>query len=145
MDVRARLPLDLFAVVYDGRMVPGQRTDIGLAEGANCQRFAYAVLQHFGFCVPPWRSSELWDDTELSEVADRAEPLDLALFARTGDPWGAHVGVVVDDDRVLHLCAEVGRPTVWGFAKFADRARYRTRIGFKRFGKAGQRVPSIIT
>ncbi|GHF21315.1 hypothetical protein GCM10017786_64090 [Amycolatopsis deserti] len=47
--------------------------------------------------------------TRLPTVTEPA-PLDLALFNHTADPFGAHVGVWTDDDRVLHLCAEVGRP-----------------------------------
>jgi hypothetical protein len=27
---------------------------------ANCQVFAYALLEHFGIAMPPLRSSELW-------------------------------------------------------------------------------------
>lgn len=33
-----------------------------IAEGANCQRYAYGVLALFGRTVPDHRSSELWDD-----------------------------------------------------------------------------------
>lgn len=55
-------------------------------------------------------------------------------------PGGAHLGVWTDDDRVLHLCAEIGMPEVWTLTQFAARERYRTWIGFKRCHPAGQRT-----
>lgn len=103
----------------------------GIAAGANCQLFAYAVLAHFGRQVPAVRSSELWTDPSTVRV-DVPEPLDLVLVNATGDAWGAHVGVWAGPDRVLHLCAEVGSPVVWRRAEFAARERYRTVVGFVR-------------
>jgi hypothetical protein len=44
---------------------------------------------------------------------------------------GAHVGIWTGE-AVAHLCQEVGRPTVWSQADLDARARYATRIGFKR-------------
>ncbi|MDQ3402447.1 MAG: NlpC/P60 family protein [Actinomycetota bacterium] len=109
--------------------IPGMVSD--LREGANCQRFAYAVLAHFGLHVAPTRSSELWADTATIRVS-HPEPLDLLLFNKTADAWGAHVGVWIGDDQVLHLCSEVGKPAVWRMADFASRARYRELVGIKR-------------
>ncbi|MFD9330514.1 hydrolase [Streptomyces sp. NPDC060065] len=134
-ELLARLPEWVWGTPYVGRRFPGSRAVAekpGLAEGANCQLFAYEVLRHWAFDVPAWRSSDLWDDTELTERVAHARPLDLALFNATDDAWGAHVGVVVGEGRVLHLSAETGRPVVWGMADFAIRDRYRTLIGFKR-------------
>ena len=132
VDILAELPPSYLDVYYDGRMIPGRHSEVGLAEGSNCQRFAYTVLEHFGLPVPPWRSSELWADTEHTDVVVDPRPLDLVLFAPSDDAWGAHVGVVTGPGEVLHLCAELGRPAVWTFDDFAVRERYRTRIGFKR-------------
>ena len=61
-----------------------------------------------------------------------AEPLDLLLFNATNDAYGAHVGVWVDEGRVMHLCAETGRPAVWELTEFATRERYRVLIGIRR-------------
>lgn len=130
--VCAQLPPAFRKVPYVGRMIPGLRPEVGLDEGANCQRYAYAVLAQFGRPVPPLRSDDLWHDTESTRVVDTWEPLDLLLFSPTDDPYGAHVGVFVGDDQVLHLCAEVGLPAVWGLADFAARDRYRVLIGAKR-------------
>ncbi|WP_329549552.1 hydrolase [Streptomyces sp. NBC_01356] len=134
-ELLARLPEWVWGTPYVGRRFPGSRAVAekpDLAEGANCQLFAYEVLRHWAIDVPAWRSSDLWDDTELTERVAHARPLDLVLFNATDDAWGAHVGVVVGEGRVLHLSAEAGRPVVWGMADFATRDRYRTLIGFKR-------------
>nr|WP_229919373.1 hydrolase [Streptomyces minutiscleroticus] len=134
-DVLERLPDAFWRTPYVGARFPGSpavRDRPGLAEGANCQLFAYEVLRHFGRAPRPWRSSDLWADTLLTRRVPVGEPLDLVLFNATRDPYGAHVGVVVGEGRVLHLCAEAGRPAVWGRAEFAARERYRTLIGFKR-------------
>ncbi|MFE9767630.1 hydrolase [Streptomyces sp. NPDC005808] len=134
-ELLARLPEWIWGTPYVGRRFPGSRAVAGkpgLAEGANCQLFAYEVLRYYSLTVPDWRSSDLWDDTGLTERVARARPLDLALFNATDDAWGAHVGVVVGEGRVLHLSAEAARPAVWDMADFAARDRYRTLIGFKR-------------
>ena len=108
----------------------GNGVPIGL--GANCQRFAYDVLELFGRNVPPHRSSELWDDPNLDHVAPTdARDLDLALFNPGADPWGAHVGVVLGG-RLLHLCAEAGRPALCLWSDFAARKRYATLVGVIR-------------
>jgi hypothetical protein len=131
----SRLPREFQDVPYVGARFPGARAVVerpGLALGANCQLFAYAVLGHFGLAAPALRSSELWADTDATVRVAPPEPLDLLLFNGTGDPYGAHVGVCVDEARVLHLCAEVGRPALWSLADFAARDRYRVLIGAKR-------------
>ncbi|GHD87810.1 hydrolase [Streptomyces naganishii] len=129
------LPPTLRTVAHAGSRYPGSpavaaRPD--LAAGANCQLYAYAVLRHFGLAAPPLRSSDLWADTRATVPVARPRSLDLLLFGPTKDPYGAHVGVWAGADQVLHLCAEVGRPAVWGLAEFAARERYRVLIGFKR-------------
>src|SRR5437762_2304449 len=83
----------------------------GLGDGANCQRYAYAVLRHFGLSVPPLRSAELWADERATVRAERPRPLDLVLFdggPAEGRPtgYGAHVGVHLAPALVLHLCKE---------------------------------------
>jgi len=102
------------------------------AAGANCQVYAYAVLALFGRRVPPHRSSELWSDAELVHVPrDEAADLDLVLFNRTSDPWGAHVAVVMGSG-LLHLCREIGVPAVWAWRDFAERDEYREIVGLVR-------------
>jgi hypothetical protein len=131
----ARLPTDYRSVRYVGARFPGSPAVAacpGLQDGANCQLFAYDVLRHFGLNPPPLRSSELWADNDTTTRVTVAQPLDLVLVNGTSDAWGAHVGVWVGDEGVLHLCAEVGRPAVWPMSEFATRQRYRILIGIKR-------------
>ncbi|WP_406061063.1 hydrolase [Streptomyces sp. NBC_01077] len=129
------LPAEFWTVPYDGSRFPGAAAvtaQSGLAAGANCQLFAYEVLRHFGLTPPELRSSELWSDTEATVHVPVPQPLDLVLFNSTARAYGAHVGVHVGDDAILHLCAEVGHPTVWAGADFAARERYAVRLGAKR-------------
>lgn len=155
----SRLPEALRKVTYSGARHPGAGTPecpshaphgtagaagppvpdtfADLAGGANCQRYAYAVLRHFGLLVPPLRSAELWADDRATRRAGRPRPLDLVLFdggPAAGRPpgYGAHVGVHLGPDQVLHLCREAGRPVVWRYADFAARPRYRRFLGAKR-------------
>ncbi|MFD9795554.1 hydrolase [Streptomyces sp. NPDC059070] len=130
-----QLPPALWAVPYVGSRFPGSSAVAdfpGLEKGANCQLYAYEVLRHFGLTPPALRSSDLWADTRATSRVPVARPLDLVLFNATDDAYGAHVGVCVDEGRVLHLCAEVGRPAVWEMREFSARERYRVVIGIKR-------------
>ncbi|MFF4901795.1 hydrolase [Streptomyces sp. NPDC001068] len=130
-----QLPPAFWTVPYVGSRFPGSPEVAdrpGLAEGANCQLFAYEVLRHFDLAPPDVRSGELWADTRATARVSVARPLDLLLFNATDDAYGAHVGVSVKEGRVLHLCAEIGRPVVWEMTEFAKRERYRVLIGIKR-------------
>lgn len=129
------LPDSFWEVRYVGARYPGSPAVLaspGLADGANCQLFAYEVLRHFGYDPPDLRSSELWDDSESTQRVTLPRPLDLVLVNSSNDPWGAHVGVWADDGRVLHLCAETARPALWHLAQFAARPSYRELVGYKR-------------
>ena len=129
-----RLPPRFRDVPNVGAHSPGAPGVRGIARGANCQLYAYAVLRALGWAVPPLRSSELWADTEATAGGDaEPQPLDLMLFGATDDPFGAHVGLYEGDGRVLHLCEEVGRPVVWTLAEFAARPRY-AHVWVKRPG-----------
>ncbi|MEU4269227.1 hydrolase [Streptomyces sp. NPDC026092] len=141
----SRLPAAFWTVPHVGSRFPGSAAVTkrpGLETGANCQVFAYEVLRHFGLTLPPLRSSDLWDDTTATVHTPTAEPLDLLLFNATEDPYGAHVGVFVGPDAVLHLSAEVGRPAVWRLTDFAARQRYRVLIGAKRAIREPGRSPA---
>ncbi|MBO2463516.1 hypothetical protein [Actinomadura violacea] len=133
--VLEKLPDALWATRYVGDRFPASplvAARPGLADGANCQLFAYEVLRLFQLDPPDLRSSELWADAEFTERVPEARPLDLVLFNATQQAWGAHVGVCAGDDRILHLCAEVGYPVVWSWREFSDRKRYGTLVGIKR-------------
>jgi hypothetical protein len=129
------LPDTFWEVRYVGARYPGStavRKRPGLTEGANCQLFAYEVLRYCGLTPPELRSSELWTDTSTTQRVTVPRPLDLVLLNTTRDAWGAHVGVWAGEDKVLHLCAEVGHPALWNLAMFAARPSYRELVGFKR-------------
>ena len=130
--VLADLPPEFLQVSFSERMIPGRQPELGLSAGSNCQRYAYAVLRHFGLSIPDHRSSELWADEEALTTVSDPEPLDLVLFAASPDPWGAHVGLYIGGSAVLHLCKEIGVPVVWDLTDFAERERYASLIGFKR-------------
>jgi murein DD-endopeptidase / murein LD-carboxypeptidase len=107
--------------------VPG-----ALEDGANCQRFAYELLRANGRAIGDLRSSDLWADTRDTMCVTDLEPLDLLLFNRTPDAWGAHVALYLGDERAVHLSKQVGRPVIWTLEQFTAEPRYRCFIGAKR-------------
>lgn len=132
------VPARLWAVPYVGARFPDScavAEQPGVTAGAHCQLFAYEVLDYFGLAAPALRSNDLWADTQATVRVARARPLDLVLVNATSEAWGAHVGVWVGDEQVLHLSAEIGRPAVWRMSEFAARTRYRVLIGFKRVAR----------
>lgn len=130
--LRTDLPASFWDVPWDSSRGPEQTAGEPLSAGANCHVFAYAVLAHFGFPMPPVRSAELWRDTEFTTVTLSPRPLDLVLLHDREQAYGAHVGVMCSENEVLHLCPEEGRPAIWTLARFAALPRYSHLIGFKR-------------
>src|SRR5437762_7895776 len=109
-----------------------------ISDSPNCQNFAFALLKHFGFEIFPFRSSNLWQDSgETDVVSDELRPLDLLLFNRRKDPWGAHVALYLGEDRAIHLSKKQSGPVIWPLAQFLELAEYRTFIGAKRLRKTG--------
>jgi hypothetical protein len=102
-----------------------------LIEGANCQRYAYSVLALFNRWVPEVRSSELWSAPLIHPGFTDAESLDLALFNHSSAAWGAHVALITPAG-LIHLCAEEGRPALWGWSEFSSRRRYARLVGVVR-------------
>jgi len=133
-------PAGLWDVPYVGSAIPGTTDPASWTDGSNCQRFAYGLLGLFGLGCPPLRSSDLWDDTAATIRAEEPRPLDLVLFNSGQRSYGAHVGVWMAPDEILHLCAEVGRPTVWPDLEFSKRDRYSTLIGYKRVIRTSDRT-----
>jgi len=126
----ALIPERLRATRYDANCFPGSPV---VREGfANCQSFAYAVLRHFRRTIPDFRSSELWNDSHHTFAVEHYVPLDLILFNRAPIAFGAHVGVYVGENSVLHLARRVGLPAVWSLSAFAETSSYRVVIGAKR-------------
>ena len=68
------IPPEFFSVTYDYDRHP-QSASFDFSKGANCQLWAYAVLKHFGVNMPPFRSSELWEDCIDTESVKNYKPL----------------------------------------------------------------------
>ena len=136
------LPPHFMTVRYDPARFPGAEGVRGVDGGANCQQFAYTVLRYFGYEIDDFRSSELWSDrTYTASVRPPFRPLDLLLWHRHADAWGAHVGIYVGrrdgvsaggDEYAVHLAQAVGVPVIWSLSSFIVRPEYRCFIGAKR-------------
>ena len=131
-DYSVNIPPDFWETRYNVACYPGMPNWNGLADGANCQQFAYVLLRYNGLTVPDLRSKELWEDTKQSDVVTEFQPLDLLLFNRTSDPWGAHIAVFMGNDEAIHLARKVGVPVIWPVSHFLLQPEYSCLIGAKR-------------
>jgi cell wall-associated NlpC family hydrolase len=127
-----RVPPHFFRVRYNGARHPLAGSGSSFREGANCQRFVFALLKHFGYEVGPMRSSELWTDRRFTRTVQRMRPMDILMFNRDRSAGGAHLALYLGDGCAIHLAKEIGRPVIWQMSEFLERARYRTLIGIKR-------------
>lgn len=125
------LPREYWDVPYNGARYPGAVARGELHRGANCQLWAYELLDYLGFTVPDLRSDDLWRDTVATRRVSSPRALDLVLYGTSSNAYGAHVGVWTGA-ATAHLCQEVGRPSVWAQGDFGARAQYAVHIGFKR-------------
>ncbi|SFH96503.1 NlpC/P60 family protein [Bradyrhizobium sp. Gha] len=127
------IPEHFWGIRYDQNHDPNTPTLPSISESPNCQNFAYSLLKHVGCEVSPFRSSNLWQDSnETHVVTDELRALDLLLFNRTKNPWGAHVALYLGDDRAIHLSKKQSEPVIWPLAQFRELAEYRIFIGAKR-------------
>ncbi len=126
------IPARFFNSFYDGSRYPGSGVCAGLEKGANCQYFAYELLGHFGLAIPDLRSSNLWEDEEYTLKVESFEPLDILFFNKDSESYGAHLGVYIGSDKVIHLSKQVGYPTVWDLKDFQNNPNYKVLLGAKR-------------
>ena len=127
------IPPYFWDIPYEAAQYPGCPVQRDIRQGANCQRFAYELLDHFGKGLPPFRSSELWEDNTFTEMVEEEwEPLDLLLWNNKADAFGAHVGVYIGRNRVIHLSKSVGFPEIKEVVSFKEIPAYRIFIGAKR-------------
>src|SRR5277367_4934850 len=124
------IPPQFWNIAYNYDCSPG--ATVGLAKGANCQQYAYEFLRYCGFHIPDFRSSDLWEDTEFTAIADPIEPLDIVMLHKEADAWGAHVGVALGQNVVLHLSKKNSRPDIETLDALMSRHEYRHLIGVKR-------------
>lgn len=126
------IPEEYRNVRYDGSRFPGAAGVVGVEGGANCQQYAYALLRHHGFELPDFRSSELWADRQHTAIVESMTAFDLVLLHHVADSWGAHVGLCVGQDLVLHLSKRNGRPAVERLERLQQLSDYRYLLGIKR-------------
>ncbi|MGR9471054.1 hypothetical protein [Rhizobium leguminosarum] len=125
------IPPQFWRVRYQGEHFPGARGVHGVEGGANCQQYAYSILRHFGFELPNFRSSDLWDDTAHTAVSKDPKPLDLVLVNDEPRTFGAHVGLSLGQGLILHLSKRIGFPAIETLEQMQNRDEYRFLIGFK--------------
>ena len=131
MNPQINLPPSLLQIPYNASNYPG-KTNIDIYQsGGNCQLFAYELLRLNGKELPPFRSSDLWEDEIYTQKVTYIKLLDLLFFNRTNVAWGAHIGVYLGDDQVIHSSVVVGKPAIWGIKEFQKYDRYQVFIGAK--------------
>lgn len=131
-DIVPQIPAYFWKIPYDRNHDRHSPILPDISQGANCQNFAYELLRHFGWRIPNLRSSNLWEDSEYTIAVTDYRPLDLVLFSRTHDAFGAHVAVHVGSDRAVHLSRRLGFAAVWPLEEFASYPKYRILVGAKR-------------
>ncbi|MBP1844883.1 hypothetical protein J2046_003150 [Rhizobium petrolearium] len=130
-----RSPIDIpkrfWDVRYNPDHSPGAPGVMEVEGGANCQQYAYSVLRHYGFVIPDFRSSELWEDTVHTRVSGGMQPFDLVLVHDELKAWGAHVGLCLGKGLVLHLSQKIDAPAIEVLDGLLARDEYRYLIGIK--------------
>ena len=127
-----KIPRRFIDVQYDSLRIPGVKNQSDLTLGANCQVYAYELLQYFGKSPLLFRSSELWADCEYSKEVEEYKILDLMLYNKTPKSYEAHVGVYVGDGMVLHLSKEEAYPVIQKHEDLLLKEKYTFFIGAKR-------------
>ena len=125
------IPPQFLAVRYNGAAHP-QAPIAGLNLGANCQRFVFELLRHFGYEVGAMRSSELWSDRIYTRTVYRKRRFDILMFNGTDCAWGAHLALYLGNGRAIHLCKAIGRPAIWSESQFARCDEYKVLVAIKR-------------
>ncbi|MEM6343455.1 MAG: NlpC/P60 family protein [Bacteroidota bacterium] len=121
------------SVAYRASRIPGVPDATDLSLGANCQLYAYQILASMGYQLPDYRSSELWEDETFTfPVKDDFQPLDLMLYHRKAEAYGAHVGLYWDEGQVLHLSKANGTPKLEAHEALLQQEKYACFVGAKR-------------
>ena len=90
-----KIPQQFLDIPYNSSIYPGSKDSTNLEKGANCQVYAYTILRYFGYSIPDFRSSELWEDYEYSEQVYDLEPFDILFWNKTRNSYGAHIGIYI--------------------------------------------------
>lgn len=79
--------------------------------------------------IPDFRSSDLWEDRLHTRMSANPTPFDLVLVHMHPESYGAHIGVYLGNDLVLHLSRQINAPAIETLGDL--REQYRHLIGFK--------------
>ena len=126
------VPKSFMDVSYESSRIPGVENQADLTLGANCQVYIYALLNHFGKNIPNFRSSELWDDIVFTKKVSDFHALDIMMYNDSVNAYGAHVGLYLGDQRVVHLSKDNGIPKVELHDELIKQRKYSVFIGAKR-------------
>lgn len=126
------IPEHFHAVPYKTDCFPGSDKSRGIEQGANCQYFAYELIRYYGCVIPDFRSSDLWEDAAHTSIVTHLQPLDLVLLHKTQNAWGAHVGVYVGNNFIIHLSKNIGFPIIQNLESVMQQPQYCCFIGAKR-------------
>lgn len=132
VDTLFEIPENFVDVNYNPQRIPSVEDQSDLALGANCQVYAYELLRYFGKHPPMLRSSELWSDDRYTKKVESYEVLDLMLYNKSSESYGAHVGVYVGNGKVLHLSQDIGHPVIQSHNELLLNKKYLYFIGSKR-------------
>ncbi|OAD18632.1 cell wall-associated hydrolase [Candidatus Thiomargarita nelsonii] len=132
MEKTFKIPKPFIHVKYNPQRIPGVENQVNLNLGANCQVYAYELLRYFGKNPPMYRSSELWRDSQYTAKTKNYKILDLMLYNKTPQSYGAHVGIYVGNGNVLHLSSDIGYPVIQKHEELILQEKYSCFIGAKR-------------
>lgn len=127
------IPDNFFKIPYSSKQYPGKKGTINILKGVNCQLFVYELLRLNGFDISfAFRSSDLWKDVQYTEKVDALKPFDIVFFNKSFNPFGAHLGVFIGKNMVIHLSKVIGHPVIWNMDNFKKYDNYKFFLGAKR-------------
>ncbi len=125
-----RIPEEFLKVKYNGKAYPGNANDF--QDGANCQHYCYEFLRYYGYEIENLRSSNLWEDSQFTVQVEDLKPFDIVLVHDSKNSFGAHVGVCIGNDEILHLSFENNYPKIERLPELMNNKKYKYLIGIKR-------------
>jgi len=129
-----KFPERYMDIVYNPSIVPDKKEKNIINTGANCQVYAYELLRYNNKNIPDYRSKELWEDTIYSNIVSwEYELLDVLFFNKENNPYGAHLGVYIWDNKVLHNSKDIWKPAIFELDDFLRKEKYQFCIWAKRF------------
>ena len=128
-----KLPPWYMDIKYNPKIIPYWIChDIQLS-WANCQVYAYEILRFNDLFVPDLRSSELWSDSKDSTtISDNYELLDILFSNENNDSWGAHLGLYIWENKVLHNSKDIWWPAIFDIWDFTKINKYSCFLWGKR-------------